>query len=100
MSVLVPAALAVGIVSARSVVSDHRIPYPYELLSVGIIYGGAGLLATASEPIGNTVAWAYLVALVLAPRQADLLTLFSKGLSTYTATGPNAGGSTATGGAQ
>ena len=99
MSVLVPAALAVGIVSARGVVSDQRLPYPYELLSVGIIYGGAGLLSTASEPLGTTVAWAYLVALVLAPKQANLLNLFSKGIGTYTATGPNANPSTAGGAA-
>ena len=98
MSVLVPAALAVGIVSARSVVSDQRLPYPYELLSVGIIYGGAGLIGNASEPLGNTVAWAYLVALILAPSQANLLNLFSKGINTYTGAGPSkpaaAGGTT------
>lgn len=82
-SILVPAALAVGIVSARSVANDQRFPYPYELLSVGIIYGGAGLLSNASEPLGTAVAWAYLVALVLAPAQANLLNLFSKGINTY-----------------
>lgn len=98
--VLTPAALAVGIVSARAVTSSQRLPYPYELLSVGIIYGGAGLIGEWDERVGATVAWAYLLALVLAPKQADLLNLLSRGIGKYTATGPNTNLSTAGGAAQ
>ena len=77
------------IVSARAVIDDQRIPYPYELLSVGIIYGGAGLLHSANEDLGVAVGWAYLVALILAPKQADILNLFASGLNAYGGKGTN-----------
>jgi hypothetical protein len=85
-SVLVPAALATGIVSARAVVSDHRLPYPYELLSVAIIYGAAGLISDAAPTVGAAIAWAYIVALVLAPSEANLLNLVGSGIKQTTPT--------------
>jgi hypothetical protein len=97
--ILTPAFLAVGIVSFRSVTSSQRIPYPYEFLSVAVIYGGAGLLAELDSRLGAVVAWGYLVALVLAPKQANLLTDISSGIKTYTGTGPNQNPSTAQGAA-
>lgn len=98
-NVLTPAALALIVVSSRSVTSSRRLPYPYELLSIGVIYGGAGLLGEWNDNLGAVVAWAYLVALLLAPKQADLLNLWAKGIKQYTSTGPNSNPSTAQGAA-
>ena len=94
-TILVPAALAVMIVSARSVMDEQRIPYPYELLSVGIIYGAAGLIGNANDTLGSAVAWAYLVALILAPKQANILNLFASGLNAYSGQGQQKKGATA-----
>lgn len=79
--VVLPAAIAITIVTARSLASKtHRMPYPYEYGSTAIIYAGAGLLSEASPQLGAAVAWGYLVALILTPSSADLLSLVGGGL--------------------
>jgi hypothetical protein len=78
-SIILPATLAVAIVTARALsAKTHRMPYPYEYASVAVIYGGAGLVGELSDGVGAAVAWGYLVALVLAPSSANLLTMFGK----------------------
>lgn len=75
-TILLPASLAAIIITARALAAKtHRMPYPYEYGSMAVIYGGAGLLSEVSSELGAAVAWGYLVALVLAPSSADLLTL-------------------------
>lgn len=98
-SILLPAAGAIAIVTARSLASKtHRMPYPYEYGSVAVIYGGAGLLAEASPPLGAAIAWGYLVALILTPSSANLLHMFGSAVGARGTPPTIAGTSTARGG--
>lgn len=80
MNLLVPAFLAVAIVGGRAILTDHRAPRPYELGSVAIVYGAAGLLGELDPRLAGAVGWAYLVALLLAPKSADVLGAVAGGL--------------------
>lgn len=69
---LVPATLAFGAIAIRAIVGQKRAPYPYELLSWGIVYGSAGLIGESEPSFGQAVAWGYLVATLIAPSYADI----------------------------
>lgn len=82
MSLFLPASIAAIIITGRSLASSsHRMPYPYELASMAIIYAGAGLLGEASPELGTAVAWGYLVALILTPSSVDLLNIVQGGVA-------------------
>lgn len=72
--VFVPFGLALLIITGRSLTSSQgRVPRPYELSSAGVIYGLAALVGDANEGLGATIAWGYLVAILLRPNSAQLL---------------------------
>lgn len=77
--ILVPTSLAFGVISIRAVVGQNRAPYPYELLSWGIVYGSAGLIGESEPSFGQAMAWAYLVAMLIAPASADIWKLIPTG---------------------
>lgn len=70
--ILVPTSLAFGALSIRAIVGHNRAPYPYELLSWGIVYGSAGLIGESEPQFGQALAWGYLVAMLIAPSYADI----------------------------
>lgn len=80
-SIFVPFTIAVVLIAGRSLASkQQRMPRPYEFGSAGVIYVGAGLVGQASPPLGNAIAWGYLVALLLAPTSADFLHTIAGGV--------------------
>lgn len=82
-NVIVPFVLASILIFGRSLASqERRMPRPYELGSAGVIYMGAGLVGSASPPLGTAIAWGYLVALVLVPSSSQFLTTITGGLKT------------------
>jgi len=70
--ILVPTTLAFGAISVRAIVGQNRAPYPYELLSWGIVYGAAGMIGESEPQFGQALAWGYLVATLIAPSYADI----------------------------
>lgn len=70
--VLVPAFLAFGAISVRAIVGQKRAPYPYELLSWGIVYGSAGMIGESEPSFAQALGWGYLVATLVAPAYADI----------------------------
>lgn len=94
--VLVPASLAFGALSVRAVVGHSRAPYPYELLSWGIVYGSAGLIGDSEPSFGQAMAWAYLVAMLVAPTYADIWKLIPTGKAVPKAKAGASGKATAT----
>lgn len=68
--VMVPAAIAAGVIGVRAVVGNKRAPYPYEFMSWAIVYGGIAAFGTSE--FGEALAWAYLVAMLTAPTFADV----------------------------
>lgn len=78
--VLVPAFLAVAIVTGRALMHDHRAPYPYELASTAIVFAACGIVGEFQPTVGAAAGWAYVVALILRPSSAELLNTVSAGL--------------------
>jgi hypothetical protein len=77
--ILVPAFLAAAAISVRAVVGSKRAPYPYELLSWGIVYGAAGMIGESEPSFGQAMAWGYLVATLVSPKYADIWKLIPTG---------------------
>lgn len=68
--VMVPAAIAAGVIGVRAIVGNKRAPYPYEYMSWAIVYGGIAVFG--SSEFGEALAWGYLVAMLTAPTFADV----------------------------
>jgi hypothetical protein len=95
--VLVPAVLGGGIIVTRAVIGQKRAPYPYELLSWAAVFGAAGMIGESAPQFGQMTAWAYLVAMLLAPSNADVLKLLPTGKAVPAAPKGSSGQATVTG---
>ena len=89
--VLVPAFLGAGIIGVRAVLGKHRAPYPYEYLSWLVVFGGIGMIPGDDSTFSATLAWGYLLAMLLAPSFADVLGM----LQTTHQSGPPGAGAAA-----